>query len=78
MTRFQQRVTALNYAIQTTPPPRNESSRAGSVQLNLELFQLYIAANARDLAADRLKAVIDMSQTDDLCATRHVSSSSSS
>ncbi len=65
-TRYQQRVAALNYAILTTPTPRNESGRADLIQLNLELFQLYIAANARDLARDRLKAVIDMCGPNDL------------
>ena len=30
MNRFRQRVTALNFAIQTTPPPQSEDGRAGS------------------------------------------------
>ena len=65
MTRFQQRVAALNYAIQTTPPPRNALTRRDLAGLNLELFQLYYTAGARDLARDRLKAVVEQSADGD-------------
>ena len=50
MTRFQQRATALNFAVQTTPPPQTLDSRRELHSLNLELFQLYLNANALDLA----------------------------
>jgi tetratricopeptide (TPR) repeat protein len=66
MNRYQQRVTVLNYAIQTTPPPKVAESRRELFALNLELFQLYVSGNALDLARDRLQAVLDMSQPDDL------------
>jgi tetratricopeptide (TPR) repeat protein len=66
--RFQQRVTALNYAIMTTPPPRSAAARQDKASLNLELFQLYYMASARDLARDRLKAVLDESQPEDFSA----------
>jgi tetratricopeptide (TPR) repeat protein len=65
MGRFQQRVTVLNFAIQTTPPPRDLASRRELHTLNLDLAQLYMNANALDLARNRLQAVIDTSQTDD-------------
>jgi tetratricopeptide (TPR) repeat protein len=66
MSRYRQRVTALNYAIQTTPPPRSAPARRELVDLNLELFQLYLAANVIDLARDRLAAALDMTEPDDL------------
>jgi tetratricopeptide (TPR) repeat protein len=65
MSRFQQRATVLNFAIQTTPPPQSLEARRDLNALNLELFQLYMNANAMDLARDRLQLVLDMSQPDD-------------
>ena len=65
MSRFQQRVTVLNFAIQTTPPPRDVAARRELHSLNLDLSQLYMNANALDLARDRLQTVLDMSQTED-------------
>ena len=59
--RYQQRATALNYAIMTTPPPTNAASRADLGGLNLELFQIYYQLGARDLARDRLKAMVEQS-----------------
>jgi len=66
MTRFQQRVTALNYAIQTTPPPRSMEGRRELIALMLDLFQLYLSGNALDLARDRLQSVLELSKPDDL------------
>jgi tetratricopeptide (TPR) repeat protein len=57
--RFRQRVSALNAAIQTTPPPRTDDERQELFGLNLQAFQLYLGANAIDLARDRLKAMLD-------------------
>lgn len=65
-TRFRQRVTALNYAIQTTPPPTNEASRRDLQALNLELFQLFASVNFADVARDRLKAALDGSAATDM------------
>ncbi|MFO0909896.1 MAG: hypothetical protein U0794_16365 [Isosphaeraceae bacterium] len=59
MLRFRQRVTALNYAIQTTPPPSNEAARRELRALNTELFQLWLSVNFVDLARDRLQAIVD-------------------
>ncbi|GAC1463561.1 MAG: hypothetical protein NVSMB9_01190 [Isosphaeraceae bacterium] len=59
MTRFRQRATALNYAIQTTPPPKTLQERRELQVLNLDLFQLWISVNYLDLARDRLQAVLD-------------------
>lgn len=65
MNRFRQRVTALNYAIQTTPPPRTAAARHELQALNMELFQLFLSVNFIDLARDRLRAVLDKSEPGD-------------
>src|SRR5262249_4245916 len=58
MNRFRQRVTSLNFAIQTTPPPRSAGERNVVWALNLELYQLYRSVNFFDLARDRLRAAL--------------------
>ena len=65
MSRFQQRVTVLNFAIQTTPPPRDAAGRRELHALNLDLSQLFMSGNALDLARDRLQIVLETSQTED-------------
>jgi tetratricopeptide (TPR) repeat protein len=57
--RFRQRVAALNYAIQTTPPPESVQARVALQGLNLQLAQLYMGMNYLDLARDRFQAVLD-------------------
>ncbi|MGC8640259.1 MAG: tetratricopeptide repeat protein [Isosphaeraceae bacterium] len=64
-TRFKQRVTALNYAIQTTPPPRTIEGRRELASLNLEMFQLFMQAGYIDLGRDRLAAALDQSEEGD-------------
>ncbi len=64
-TRFRQLITALNYAIQTTPPPRTFEARRELQGLNVELFQILMAVNSYDLARDRLQAVLDKSAPSD-------------
>ena len=68
MTRFQQRVTVLNFAVQTTPPPDSPENRRELQALNLELCQLYLSANALDLAHDRLQLVLETSEPEDFPA----------
>ena len=65
MSRFRQRATALNYAIQTTPPPKTDFARRELQSLNLELYQLYLQVNFADLARDRLQWVLDKSSPND-------------
>jgi tetratricopeptide (TPR) repeat protein len=60
MTRFRQRVTALNFAIQTTPPPQSEAESRPLFELNLQMYQLLMAVNFRDLARDRLKTALEL------------------
>ena len=68
MLRYRQRVTALNSAIETTPPPWNAPARRELASLNMELYQLYLSAGARDLARDRLQKVLELNQEGDLPA----------
>jgi tetratricopeptide (TPR) repeat protein len=63
MSRFRERVTALNYAIQTTPPPKSAPARQELQRLNLDLFQAYASVNFVDLARDRLQAVLEKSDS---------------
>ena len=58
MNRFRQRVTALNYAIQTSPTPVTDAGRDELFDLNMQLYELYSAANFHDLARDRLGAAL--------------------
>ena len=64
-TRFRQRVTALTYAIQTSPPPRSPDARRELAALNMGLLQLFVQAGYLDLARDRLQVVMDLSQPGD-------------
>ena len=63
--RFKQRVTALNYAILTTPPPRTVEARHELQSLNLEMFEVFVRKGFVDLARDRLQLVIDSLQPGD-------------
>ncbi len=67
-TRFKQRLTALNYAILTTPPPKTPEARRELQSLNMELFQLFFRSGSLDLARDRLQMVIDQSQPGDFAS----------
>jgi tetratricopeptide (TPR) repeat protein len=71
-TRFRQRVTALNYAIQTTPPPRTPEARRELQALNLELFQLFLQAGYNDLARDRLQLALEPSDPSDYAPEQKV------
>jgi tetratricopeptide (TPR) repeat protein len=68
MSRYRQRVTNLNFAIETTPAPSSAPARRELQGLNLELYQLYMSANAKDLARDRLQKAIELNQEDELPA----------
>ncbi len=52
--RLQQRITALNFAIQASPPPTTPEGRELLRRLNLELSQLYRVVGALDLERERL------------------------
>ncbi|MBX6313188.1 MAG: hypothetical protein IRY99_09780, partial [Isosphaeraceae bacterium] len=54
--RFMQRAAALNYAIQTTPPPATSEGKQALAQLHLELAHFFEAAGYLDLTRDHLRA----------------------
>jgi tetratricopeptide (TPR) repeat protein len=64
-TRFKQLVTALSYAIATTPPPKSPEARRELQSLNIELYTLYLQAGFLDLARDRLQLAVDSSDPSD-------------
>lgn len=57
--RHRQWITALNFAIQTTPYPDSIEASNALADLNLELFQRYLSVQYIDLARDRLKEVVE-------------------
>jgi tetratricopeptide (TPR) repeat protein len=59
MNRMQQRAAALNYAIQTTPPPKTRAERVEKGGLNLELSELYFQIGAQDLGRDCVRAFVE-------------------
>lgn len=63
--RFRQRVTALNFAIQTTPPPQTTTARMELIGLNSDLYQMYLVSNFFDLARDRLQVILDLFAADE-------------
>ena len=60
MTRFRQRVTAISYAIQTTPPPQNDAARLDLARLHFELGRLFGAVSFFDLSRDRFQTALDL------------------
>ena len=62
--RFRQRVAALNFAIQTTPPPETTEGREDLFNLHIQLFELYMPANFIDLARDQLKAALALNPSE--------------
>ena len=65
MNRMQQRAAALNYAIQTTPPPKSAADRVEKGGLNLELSELYFQIGARDMGRDCIRAFVEGVQPGD-------------
>jgi tetratricopeptide (TPR) repeat protein len=72
LNRYRQRVTALNYAIQTSPKPRSPEARNDLFDLNMQLFELFAAANAVDLARDRLRAALEVNPTEEYLQFRRI------
>ncbi|WP_165249982.1 tetratricopeptide repeat protein [Paludisphaera soli] len=64
--RLRQIVTSLNYAIQTTPPPRSEAERRELMTLQFELFETYGQLGFVDLARDQLRAFLDAARPGEL------------
>ncbi|WP_337176476.1 tetratricopeptide repeat protein [Paludisphaera sp.] len=64
--RVKQIITAVNYAIQTTPSPRTADQRGELMGLRLELFELYGQLGFVDLARDQLRAALDLTRRGEL------------
>jgi tetratricopeptide (TPR) repeat protein len=73
MNRYRQRVTALNYAIQTSPTPSTDMGRDELFELNYQLFELYAMTNFVDLARDQLGAALASNPTEDYLKQRNLS-----
>ncbi len=56
--RVRQLLTALNYAIMTTPPPQTSEEYSELARLNMQLAQLYSNQGFLDLGRDRLELVL--------------------
>jgi len=64
--RMRQRITALNYAIQTTPPPKNDPARRDLLGVQFELVEAFLLQGFVDLAQERLQIALGQAQPDDL------------
>lgn len=51
--RLQQRLAVLRFAVQSTPPPRDQDARDSLADLHHQLGELYLSSNAYDLARDQ-------------------------
>ena len=58
--RARQRITALTYAIQTTPPPSDSSSRAAMSESQMRLALIYRQTGDLDLERDALAAAREL------------------
>lgn len=63
--RYRQYITALHYAVLTTPPPQDEEARRELARLNLRLYQAYYNQGSLDLARDRLEEWSKLASTAD-------------
>lgn len=65
-TLSRQRLAALNYAIQTTPPPKSQEERQALISLHFDLYSAYLQLGFVDLARDQLQAALNLAKSDDL------------
>jgi len=61
-----QRLTALNFAIQTTPPPKGPAERQALISLHFDLFAAHMQLGHLDLARDQLQAALNLAKPGDL------------
>jgi Tfp pilus assembly protein PilF len=64
--RMRQRITALNYAIQTTPPPKDDLARRELMAVQFELAEAYLTQGFVDLAQERLQLALGQAKPGDL------------
>ena len=58
--RYRQRVAAVNFALQTSPPPVSQTERETLALLHSEMAQLLLLANSVDMARDHLRTALDL------------------
>lgn len=68
--RFRQRVTALHFAIITSPRPNNQNDREILASLHAERAQLLLMANVFDMARDHLRQALEIDPETSLAADR--------
>ena len=68
--RYRQRMTALNFAIMSSPRPNNQNDREILASLHAERAQLLLMANVFDMARDHLRASLDIDPETSLAAER--------
>ena len=68
--RFRQRVTALSYAIQTTPPPTSPPERDGLANLHLQMADLFTEVNFYDLELKALQEARALTPADEFPQAR--------
>jgi len=61
-----QRLAALNFAIQTTPPPKDQDERRALISLHFDLYAAHLQLGQLDLARDHLQAALNRAKTGDL------------
>lgn len=61
-----QRITALNFAIQTTPPPKTPAERQALISLQFDLYSDFLELGYVDLARDHLQAALNLAKPGDL------------
>lgn len=58
--RYRQRVAAVNFALQTSPPPVSQSEKETLAMLHSEMAQLLLLANCVDMARDHLRTALEL------------------
>lgn len=58
--RYRQRVAAVNFALQTSPPPVSQSEKETLALLHSEMAQLLLLANCVDMARDHLRTALEL------------------
>lgn len=65
MYRARQRATVLNYAIESTPPPKDPDTRASLAALRMDLANLYSSLNYLDLMLEQIEQVRALTPPED-------------
>ncbi|MDG3003203.1 tetratricopeptide repeat protein [Paludisphaera mucosa] len=66
--RLRQLVTALNYAVQTSPPPHTQAERQELMSVQYELYDAFLQLGFVDLAREQLRALLATAKPGDLAS----------